>query len=217
VTQHGLALNEDHTRMSRVVEVLMRTVAPVLTMLRAAALAPGSAAERCSWTRRSPSPQVTDLRASRSGPNPWTHVRTVFEPATSALRGGDRVDIAALDRVSQIHLGPCAMSHRATASARRWLNSCGFGWRLSAVYPSMASRAALVAPRRQVFNDRSIDSQSTVDESAAPMGPRPTLELLDGGWTAGGSHAAPSYRTPERPVVAGSKAGAALCWVEEWE
>ena len=26
---------------------------------------------------------VTDLRASRSRPNPWTHVRTVFEPTTS--------------------------------------------------------------------------------------------------------------------------------------
>jgi hypothetical protein len=44
---------------------------------------PGSAAEQCSWTRRSPSPQLTDLRASRSDPNPWAHVRTVFEPVTS--------------------------------------------------------------------------------------------------------------------------------------
>ena len=44
---------------------------------------PGSAAERCSWTRRSASPQVTGLRASRNAANPWTHVRTVFEPTTS--------------------------------------------------------------------------------------------------------------------------------------
>jgi hypothetical protein len=28
--------------------------------------------KRCFWTRRSPLPQVTDLRASRSDPNPWT-------------------------------------------------------------------------------------------------------------------------------------------------
>jgi hypothetical protein len=44
---------------------------------------PRSAAERCSWTRRSASLQVTGLRASRNAANPWTHVRTVFEPTTS--------------------------------------------------------------------------------------------------------------------------------------
>ena len=44
---------------------------------------PRSAAERRSWTRRSPSPQVTDLHPPRNSANPWTHVRTVFEPTTS--------------------------------------------------------------------------------------------------------------------------------------
>jgi hypothetical protein len=58
-----------------------RTSRPCL--ISAGDVDPRSAAERCSWTRRSPSPQVTDLRASRSRPNPWTHVRTVFEPTTS--------------------------------------------------------------------------------------------------------------------------------------
>ena len=44
---------------------------------------PRSAAERRSWTRRSPSPQVTDLHPPRNSANPWTHVGTVFEPTTS--------------------------------------------------------------------------------------------------------------------------------------
>ena len=50
---------------------------------RQRALDPRSAAERCSWTRRSASLQVTGLHASRNASNPWTHVRTVFEPTTS--------------------------------------------------------------------------------------------------------------------------------------
>jgi hypothetical protein len=50
---------------------------------RAVGSDPRSAAERCSWTRRSVSLQVTGLRASRNAANPWTHVRTVFEPTTS--------------------------------------------------------------------------------------------------------------------------------------
>jgi hypothetical protein len=49
----------------------------------AATVNPRSAAERCSWTRRSPSLQVTDLHTLREATNPWTHVRTVFESCTS--------------------------------------------------------------------------------------------------------------------------------------
>ena len=40
---------------------------------------PRSAAERCSWTCRSPSPQVTTCTAAQTP----GHVRTVFEPTTS--------------------------------------------------------------------------------------------------------------------------------------
>jgi len=64
-------------------------VGPVHTLVNAARtpIRPGTgraqAAKRCSWTRGSESPQVSGLSASRSGPNPWTHVGTVFEPTTS--------------------------------------------------------------------------------------------------------------------------------------
>jgi hypothetical protein len=44
------------------------------------------AAERFSWTRESPSSQVSGLPVSRRAVNPWTQVRIVFEPVTSRNR-----------------------------------------------------------------------------------------------------------------------------------
>ena len=91
---------------------------------------PRSAAERCSWTRRSALLQITGLRASRNAANPWTHVRTVFEPTTSRdadeARTRPQRPAAGLFAGSAGHGGPLPRRDEARArdvrstSARRW-------------------------------------------------------------------------------------------------
>jgi hypothetical protein len=46
------------------------------TLEDGAEITPGSAADWHIWTRRALSSQVSGFRLLRSGPNPWTHVRT---------------------------------------------------------------------------------------------------------------------------------------------